>query len=110
MKEKTFEKKVFKWLAEQGIYKAGTHKQDKLVETKGWCIKFWGGGMSASGIPDILCNVNGYFVALELKATDGRPSKLQEINIDEINKSNGIGRIVYPKDFEDMKKTIRGLL
>lgn len=110
MKEKTFENKVFKWLSENGIYKAGTHKQDMKVDPKGWCIKFWGGGMSASGIPDILCNINGYFVALELKGTDGRPSKLQEINIDAINKSNGLGMIVYPKDFEDMKNEIRRLL
>lgn len=110
MKEKTFEGKVFKWLAEQGIYKAGTHKQDMLVDQKGWCIKFWGGGMSASGIPDILCNVNGYFVALELKGTDGRPSKLQEINIDAINKSNGLGMIVYPADFGIMKQNIRRLI
>lgn len=110
MKEDVFTKKVEKYLQSKGIYKAGTHKQDKPLPQIGWYFVHWGGGMSQSGIPDIICNINGYFVSLELKGTKGKPSKLQEINTECINTSNGIGRIVYPKDFEEVKELIGGLI
>lgn len=110
MSEKVFENKIIKWLHEQGIYKAGTPKQDKDKPTKGWMYKMWGGGMGAVGIPDLICCVNGKFVAIEVKVAKGVASKLQEINVQCINDSNGIGLIVYPKDFDTLKEIIGGLL
>ena len=28
-----------------------------------WFIKYWGGGMSKAGIPDLLCCINGIFIS-----------------------------------------------
>lgn len=96
--EKNFENRLVKKLAERGIYKANTPIQKMKVEQRGWYFKVWGGGFQANGIPDFIMNINGYFLGVELKAPNGRPSDLQIKNIDMINKSNGIGIILYPKD------------
>lgn len=41
------------------------------------------------GIPDIIGCIDGMFFGLELKRDKGRPSKLQEYNIDKIIKAGG---------------------
>ena len=71
-----------------------------------WHVKIWGGGFMRAGIPDILCCVNGHFIAIELKQENGVPSELQKRNIRLINESNGKGLILYPKDFENFKRNM----
>ena len=110
MTEKQFEHKVCKWLHSQGIYKLGTNKQDKSVKEVGCYFIHFGGGFSACGIPDIIGNVNGHFIGIELKSPKGVASKIQEINIDSINKTKGYGVILYPNQFEEFKEDIRRLL
>lgn len=89
--EKLFENKIKKFLKEQGA----------------WFVKYWGGGtFTKEGIPDILACVNGRFIAIEVKAPNGKPSELQKWNIEQINKAGGIGLILYPKDFAEFKKLI----
>ena len=110
MTEKKFETQIKNYLIENGVYEAGTPKQNIHMEIKGWFLKHWGGGMSRSGIPDILANINGQFVSIEVKGKSGKTSKLQEHNTQLINKGNGIGLIVYPKDFNKLKKIVRGLI
>lgn len=72
-----------------------------------WYVKIWGGGFMKSGIPDILCCIKGKFIALELKAENGKASALQKYNIDKINKSGGLGYILYPNQFEQFKKEMK---
>lgn len=74
-----------------------------------WFYKNWGGGYSVSGIPDIIACVNGKFVGIEVKAEDGHPSALQLRNISLIEKSKGIGLIIYPKDFEMLKSLLKAV-
>lgn len=74
-----------------------------------WFFKYWAGPYSKSGIPDIIACVNGNFVAIEVKASNGHPSALQERNIRLIHESNGYACIVYPKDFEKLKTELRSL-
>ena len=89
--EKNFENKVKKFLKEQDA----------------WFIKYWGGGaFTKAGIPDLLCCVNGYFVAVELKAPNGKVSEIQKHTIKEINESYGIAIVLYPKDYETFKSMI----
>ena len=54
--------------------------------------------------------VNGYFVAIEVKAPRGKPSDLQLWNIDQIGKSGGIGIILYPDQFDQFKEMVEFLL
>ena len=91
--EKNFENRVKKFLEEQGC----------------WCVKYFANAYTKSGIPDLLVCCNGYFVAVELKAPNGKPSELQLWNIEKIKESGGIGIILYPKDFEAFKSMILSL-
>lgn len=94
MKEKAFENKIKSYLKENNCY----------------FVKYWGGGyFTEAGIPDLLVCCNGYFLGLEIKAENGKPSELQEYNMEQIKKAGGIGMIVYPKDFDDLKELIRRL-
>ena len=84
-KEKNFENKVKRQLESMGA----------------WYIKYWGGAKyTKSGVPDLLVNFNGYFLAIELKAPTGKPSHLQLYNIRKIRESHGLGIILYPKDYD----------
>lgn len=81
--EKTFETRVKRCLKESGA----------------WFIKYWGGGVhTMAGIPDILACVHGKFVAVEVKASTGRPSMLQLRTMDSIRESFGKAVLLYPKD------------
>lgn len=93
-KEKNFENKIKKFLKDQDCY----------------FIKYWGGGQfTKSGVPDLLICCNGYFVAVEVKAENGKPSELQLWNIEQIKKAGGIAMVLYPNQFEDFKKVIVSL-
>ena len=89
--EKQFENKVKAFLKEQGC----------------WYIKYWGGGgFTKSGIPDLLICCNGRFVAVEVKASTGKPSDLQLKKIRDIRKAGGVAFVLYPDQFEEFKHMI----
>ena len=69
-------------------------------------MKTWSNGIQRSGIPDLIVCLNGHFVGIEVKAEKGKPSKLQKYNIKKIKEAGGIAMIVYPDDFEDIKKIL----
>ena len=108
--EKQFENKVKKWLHSKGVYQDGTPIQNMKEEQIGWFVKIWGGGFQKSGIPDMLACINGIFFSIELKASKGKPSELQKLNTVRINKSNGVGVILYPEGFDDFKHIVEGVL
>ena len=88
--EKNFENRIKKFLEDEGC----------------WFVKFFANAYTKSGIPDILCCCNGYFVAVEVKAPNGKPSELQKMNIRKICESGGIGVVLYPNQFEYFKELI----
>ena len=85
--EKVFDNKIKAYLKSIGAYFIKTH----------------GDRFSKIGTPDIIACVNGYFVAVEVKAENGKPSQLQLHHIEQIKKAGGVAYILYPKDFEDFK-------
>ena len=93
-KEKVFENKIKAYLKSIGAYFIKTH----------------GDRFSRVGTPDIISCVNGHFVAVEVKAENGKPSDLQIYHLDEIRKSGGHSFLLYSKDFEDFKKICENLL
>lgn len=94
MKEKDFENKQVKPFLKE--------------LSKCWFYKVHGGSVfQQSGIPDIIGVVNGRFIALELKAEEGKPSELQKRAVRLINSAGGYGKIVYPKDWEKTKEELR---
>jgi Holliday junction resolvase len=47
-------------------------------------------GYGVKGIPDMLCCINGKFVAIEVKSKPGmQPTKLQQKRLEEITKAGG---------------------
>lgn len=107
--EKGFESRVRRYLESEGVYVAGTPKQDMTAPVCGWYVKIWGGGFQKSGVPDLLLCVNGFFLGVELKSDTGTASDLQKKNIVHINRGGGIGVILYPKGFEQFKNIIEGV-
>lgn len=92
--EKQFENKIKTYLKNKGA----------------WYIKYWGGGgFTKAGIPDILCCYKGRFIAIEVKAPNGKASELQLFNLKKIEEAGGKAFLLYPKDFEDFKKWMEEL-
>ena len=56
------------------------------------------------GIPDIIACVNGIFVGIELKASNGTPSPHQLQRIKSIVDAGGIAMVCY--SLEDVKKLV----
>lgn len=91
--EKTFENKVKKFLESQGA----------------WYVKFFANSFTKSGIPDVLACVNGYFVGVEVKAQNGKPSELQLYNVRKIKEAGGFAMVLYPSAFDRFKRFITDL-
>lgn len=86
MREKAFENKIKAELDRRGA----------------WYIKYWGGAAyTKKGIPDLLIGYCGYFIGLEIKASDGLPSKLQIYNLKKIDEAGNIAGLIYPEDYDD---------
>lgn len=91
--EKTYENKIKKFLDDRGAY----------------YVKFFANAYTKSGIPDILCCINGYFVGVEVKAQNGTPSEIQLFNIKKINTAGGFAFVLYPSAFEQFKTFVCNL-
>ena len=74
--------------------------KDYIDDHGGWHVKFFANAMTKKGIPDILACINSYFVAIEVKATHGKPSELQKYHVKKINAAGGLAVILYPQDWE----------
>ncbi len=86
MKESEIQKKIIKYLNEIGAYSI------KTITT------------NRNGCPDIICCLNGRFIALEVKAEKGIVSQLQEHNIKLIKNSGGVAEVV--RSVDDVKRAI----
>jgi Holliday junction resolvase len=51
-------------------------------------------GYGRSGVPDIICCVNGHFLAIECKAGNNKPTALQEREIKAIRDAGGVAIVV----------------
>jgi Holliday junction resolvase len=86
------------------------NKIKRYIKERGYCVKYHGNRFSTSGTPDILACINGYFIAIEVKAPEGKPSELQLAKIADIRKAGGFAYVVYPSGWERLKDIIDGLL
>ena len=68
--------------------------------------KAHGGYYGTAGIPDIIICYHGRFIALECKCKGKKPTTLQQLTIDRINKVGGIAVVVYT--LEQVKEIIGG--
>ena len=63
-----------------------------------WCVKVQ--QVAIRGTPDILCCINGNFVALELKSDTQAPDALQAYTLARIADAGGIGMVINPVNWE----------
>jgi Holliday junction resolvase len=98
MKERPLRRDSQKPLSESKIQKQILD----YLETRCWPVKVM--TCNKNGTPDIICCVNGRFVAFEVKTPKGRPTKLQLHRMKEIHKHNGAAFIV--RSVEDVKEAL----
>ena len=73
----------------------------KYIENSGgWQVKFFANKFTRAGVPDILACIDGYFVAIEVKADNGSPTDLQLWTVDQIRKAGGFAFVLYPSGWE----------
>lgn len=63
----------------------------------------FGGGYGRAGIPDIVCCVHGFFLAIECKAGKGKTTALQVRELEHIRAAGGTALVVYD-DVEDIAR------
>lgn len=63
-----------------------------------FCWKEHGDMYGTAGIPDIICCINGIFVAFEVKTVIGKTTKLQDTTIAKIKNAGGIAAVVSSPD------------
>lgn len=81
MSEQKIQKQILDYLKAEGYYSIKT-----IVSNR-------------KGVPDIIaCSPGGTFVAIEVKFGSNKASKLQEWNIQEINKRGGLAFVAYSLD------------
>lgn len=89
--EKKVKNEVVKILKENGVYYffPGTH------------------GYGRSGVPDIVCCVNGKFMAIECKTKSNSLTALQENEIKKIQAANGITLVVNETNIDLVRGAIK---
>ena len=63
-------------------------------------------GFGRAGIPDIICCVQGFFLAIELKAGKGKTTALQDREIAAINANGGRAIVVNENNINEVKESI----
>jgi Holliday junction resolvase len=63
-------------------------------------------GFGRAGIPDIICCVDGSFVAFELKAGKGKTTALQDREIADILKNGGYATVINETNVYKVKEVI----
>jgi Holliday junction resolvase len=92
--EKKVKDKVIKILRDNNVYYfyASTH------------------GFGRSGIPDLVCCVNGKFVGIECKAGSNKPTELQLRELRAIQAAGGRSLVVNESNIHEVSEVINELL
>jgi Holliday junction resolvase len=63
-------------------------------------------GMGRAGIPDIICCVDGMFLAIECKAGKGKTTALQDREIAAVKAAKGMAIVVNEENLADVQAGI----
>lgn len=66
-------------------------------------------GYGRSGVPDIVCCVNGLFVGIECKAGTNKPTLLQVREIERIRRANGCALVVNEENWDMVRPLIHSM-
>lgn len=73
-----------------------------------FCWKEHGGMYGTAGIPDIIACINGHFYGFEVKAENGKSTKLQEATIRKILAAGGTALVV--RSVDEVRTVVNGSL
>lgn len=82
MAESITQKRIIKWIREQGQYAVNIHGHE----------------MQERGIADILCCWDGLFVAIEVKEPGEEPEPIQQYHMEQVAKANGYAFVAHSLD------------
>ena len=68
------------------------------------------GGYGRSGVPDIVCCVDGHFLAIECKAGKNDVTALQQQEINAIQQSGGIALVINEENINAVSGWVKLLL
>jgi hypothetical protein len=66
-------------------------------------------GYGRVGIPDIIVCHRGYFVAIECKAGNNKPTELQLREIEAIRQAGGVSLVINETNIEDVTKVLESI-
>ena len=66
-------------------------------------------GFGRSGVPDIVCCVNGMFLGIECKAGKGKPTLLQLRELEAIRTAGGEAVVIYEENIDMVRLLVRQL-
>jgi len=58
------------------------------------------GGFGSSGVPDIICCLDGRFIGIECKAGKGKTTPLQDKNLAAITAAGGLALVINEENVE----------
>lgn len=67
------------------------------------------GGFGRSGVPDIVCCLNGNFVGIECKAGTNKATALQLKNLEEIRSAGGFSFVVNEDNLDALERVLRAM-
>jgi Holliday junction resolvase len=65
------------------------------------------GGYGSSGVPDIVGCYEGLFFGIECKAGKNKPTKLQDLNLRQIDTAGGIALVVNEDNVADVATLLK---
>ena len=65
------------------------------------------GGYGSSGVPDVVCCLDGRFIGIECKAGKGKTTALQDKNLREIEAAGGVALIINEDNVDNLTGIIR---
>lgn len=78
-----------------------------LISVGAWFVKIYANAQQGIGYPDIIACYKGHFLALEVKAPNGRTAKIQTATLTKIEHAGGI--IARPRSLQHVKDIIATL-
>lgn len=60
------------------------------------------GGFGSSGVPDVVCCLDGRFIGIECKAGKGKTTALQDKNLREIEAAGGVALVVNEQNVDQL--------
>jgi Holliday junction resolvase len=65
------------------------------------------GGFGRSGVPDIVCCINGNFVGIECKAGSNKPTPLQSKNLEDILAAGGFAFVANEDNIDTLARLLQ---